>query len=238
MSAVAAPVVAAPRGASPRCRASRTTTRPNHCRGRDGKRAGRQLAEQGGRAGSGDRAGPLYVVLVRPDGTRWPGGRFTGGQRRDAGRGRVLERREKYRVAARGLIGGGWAALYSTTYASHAIEAARIITDPAVGTLLLAAVAAGMILHSFRYRSQVVTGLAYFVAFVTLAISPLNAFAVIALMPLAASLLYLAHRFRWTAMALLGLPATYGIYILHAAWSTGGTLATGQAILLRLLADF
>ncbi len=148
------------------------------------------------------------------------------------GAGVVLERREKYRVAARGLIGGGWAALYSTTYAAHAIEAARIITDPAVGTLLLAAVAAGMILHSFRYRSQVVTGLSYFVAFVTLAISPLNAFAVIALMPLAASLLYLAHRFRWTAMALLGLPATYGIYILHAARSTGGTLATGQAILL------
>ncbi|MCL5745964.1 MAG: DUF2339 domain-containing protein, partial [Acidobacteria bacterium] len=87
-------------------------------------------------------------------------------------------------------------------------------------------------LHSFRYRSQVVTGLSYFVAFVTLAISPLNAFAVIALMPLAASLLYLSHRFRWTAMALLGLPATYGIYVLHAAWSTGGTLATGQAILL------
>lgn len=148
------------------------------------------------------------------------------------GAGVILERREKYRVAARGLIGGGWAALYSTTYAAHAIEAARIISDPAVGTLLLAAVAAGMILHSFRYRSQVVTGLAYFVAFVTLAISPLNAFAVIALMPLSASLLYLAHRFRWTAMALLGLPVTYGIYILHAAWSTGGTLATGQAILL------
>jgi uncharacterized membrane protein len=148
------------------------------------------------------------------------------------GAGVILERREKYRVAARGLIGGGWAALYSTTYAAHAIEAARIITDPAVGTLLLAAVAAGMILHSLRYRSQVVTGLAYFVAFVTLAISPLTFFVLIALMPLAVSFLYLAHRFGWSGMALVGLPATYGIYFLQAARSSGGTLAAGQAILL------
>ena len=88
--------------------------------------------------------------------------------------GVVLERREKYRAAARGLIGGGWAALYSTTYAAHAVEAARVVTSPTVATVLLAAVAVGMILHSLRYRSQTVTGLSYFVAFVTLAISPLR----------------------------------------------------------------
>ena len=145
--------------------------------------------------------------------------------------GVALERREKYRVAARGLIGGGWAALYATTFAAHAIEAARVITSPTLATLLLAAVALGMVLHSLRYRSQTVTGVAYFVAFVTLAITPLTVFAVVALVPLAASLLYLAHRFRWTAMALAGLPATYGIYMLHAARSSGGSLALGQTVL-------
>ena len=116
--------------------------------------------------------------------------------------GAVLERREKYRVAARGLIGGGWAGLYATTFAAHAIEAARVIENPTLATLLLAAVALGMVLHSLRYRSQTVTGIAYFVAFATLAITQLTVFAVVALVPLAASLLYLAHRFRWTAMAL------------------------------------
>ena len=145
--------------------------------------------------------------------------------------GVALERREKYRVAARGLIGGGWAALYATTFAAHAIEAARVIPSPTLATLLLAAVAIGMVLHSLRYRSQTVTGVAYFVAFVTLAITPLTVFAVVALVPLAASLLYLAHRFRWTAMALAGLPATYGIYMLHAARSSGGSLALGQTVL-------
>ncbi len=47
--------------------------------------------------------------------------------------GAVLERREKYRVAARGLIGGGWAGLYATTFAAHAIEAARVIDKPDAG---------------------------------------------------------------------------------------------------------
>jgi uncharacterized membrane protein len=145
--------------------------------------------------------------------------------------GAVLERREKYRVPARGLLGGGWAALYATTFAAHGIEAARVIENPTLATLLLAAVALGMVLHSLRYRSQTVTGIAYFVAFVTLAITELNVFAVVALVPLAASLLYLAYRFRWTGMALAGLPATYGIYMLHAARSSGGSLALGQTVL-------
>jgi len=147
------------------------------------------------------------------------------------GGGVVLERREKYRVAARGLIGGGWAALYSTAYAAHAVEAAKVIPSPTTATLLLAAVAVGMILHSLRYRSQTVSGLAYFVAFVTLAISPLTFFAVVALVPLAVSLLYLAHRFRWSTVALAGLLATYGIYMLQAARSAGGSLAVGQSVL-------
>ena len=35
--------------------------------------------------------------------------------------GVVVERREGYRIFARGLLGGGWAALYFTVYAMHAI---------------------------------------------------------------------------------------------------------------------
>ena len=53
----------------------------------------------------------------------------------------------------------------------------------------------------------------------------------IALVPLAASLVYLAHRFRWSTVSLVGMPATYGIYLIHAARSSGGSLATGQSVL-------
>lgn len=142
--------------------------------------------------------------------------------------GAVFEPRPRYRIFARGLLGGGWAALYTTVYAMHAIREARVVESPVAGALLLIAVAAGMILHSLRYRSETVTGLAYFIAFATLSITQANALAMAALVPLAASLLYLAHRFAWRRMALAGLIATYGTCILRG--DTGAPLWQAQSI--------
>jgi uncharacterized membrane protein len=147
------------------------------------------------------------------------------------GGGAALEPRQRYRTAARGLVGGGWVALYSAVYAAHAVEAARIISSPVMATLLLAAVAVGMIVHSLHYKSQTVTGLSYFAAFVTLAISPIAAFALSGLALLAVSLMYLAHRFRWSGAAFAGLLATYGVYAIQAARSSGSSLAVGQSVL-------
>lgn len=150
--------------------------------------------------------------------------------------GMLLERSTAYTLYARSLIGGGWAALYFTTYAMHGLEAARIITDPTLGIILLSVVAAGMIVHSLRYRSEAVTGMAYFVAFFTLAISPVSGFSVFALAPLAASLLVVAYRFSWAAMTVGGLIATYGIYFLFSgigfpAAPFKGDFNNGQAVL-------
>ena len=110
------------------------------------------------------------------------------------------------------MLGGGWAALYFTTYAMHAVSAAKVIDSPVAASILLMAVAVGMILNSLKYRSQTVTGLAYFLAFVTLTpvITPAAALSTIALVPLAGSLLYVAIRFEWSQMAVFGLVATYG----------------------------
>jgi uncharacterized membrane protein len=123
--------------------------------------------------------------------------------------GVILERRAPYVIFARGLIGGGWAGLYFTVYAMQAVEAAKVIHNPLLGGFLLLAVATGMVVHSLRYHVQAVTGLAYAVAFATLAITPVTALSVIALIPLAASLLIVAYRFEWAGMALFGLVATY-----------------------------
>ena len=89
--------------------------------------------------------------------------------------GRMLEPREPYRIFARGLLGGGWAALYVTVFAMHAVDAARVIPSSIAGGILLLAVAVGMIVHSLRYRSETVTGVAYFVGFATLAITQVGA---------------------------------------------------------------
>lgn len=120
-----------------------------------------------------------------------------------------LGRRQTYRVFSRGLIGAGWAGLYSTAYAMYAVPAAKIIESQFLGSLLLLAVAAGMIGHSLRYRVQAVTAIAYFAAFAALAVGPVTPFALVALIPLASTLLYLAWRFNWAAMAVSGLIATY-----------------------------
>jgi hypothetical protein len=142
--------------------------------------------------------------------------------------GVLVERRPLYSIFARGLIGGGWAALYFTTYAMHAVPQAKVIENAYLATLLLLAVALGMILHSLRYRSQTVSGLAYFIAFATLALSESTPFSVLALIPLAGSLLVLAYRFEWTRMAVFGIVATYATCASRP--DVGAPLASTQAL--------
>jgi hypothetical protein len=140
------------------------------------------------------------------------------------------EREARYRFFARGLIGAGWAALYATAYAIYAIPAARVIDNPPTGSLILLAVGAGMIVHSLRYRAQAVTGVAYFSAFAALAVTPSSPFAVLSLIPLAASVLWLAAKFEWYPMALFGLFATYGTCISRG--SSDAPLAEVQTLFL------
>src|ERR1019366_8994378 len=144
--------------------------------------------------------------------------------------GVVFERREKYRTFSYGLIGGGWAALYTTVYAMYAIPAAKVLDNAFAATVLLLAVAAGMIAHSLKYRSQTVTALAYFLAFVTLAMADVTTLSVLMLIPLAASLLYIAYRNQWTHFAIFGLAATYVTCGLHK--DTGSPLWQTQALFL------
>src|SRR2546427_527809 len=58
--------------------------------------------------------------------------------------GVLLERRESYKFYGRGLIGGGWAALYATAYAVHGLQATRVVESPLVGFALLLLVGIGM----------------------------------------------------------------------------------------------
>jgi len=147
-----------------------------------------------------------------------------------------VERRGQYRVFARGLIGAGWAALYATSYAIYAIPEARIIQSPLAGSAGMVLVAAAMIAHSLRYRSQAVTAVAYFAAFAAMAVTPSSPFAVISLIPLAGSILYLAWRFEWYSMALFGLAATYLTCISRG--NSGAPLAATQSLFLAYWFSF
>lgn len=126
--------------------------------------------------------------------------------------GITAERRPAYKVLGGALIGGGWAGLYFTTFAAHGVDAARVIDSPGLGFLLLLLVACAMIVHSLRYRSQTITGIAYLAAFLTIAISSLSQFSALASVPLLVSLLIVAWRFGWHPLVAAGTVFAYTAY--------------------------
>lgn len=123
--------------------------------------------------------------------------------------GVVVERKANYIVFGRGLLAGGWASLYFTTYAMHAIDAARIVESPVAGGGLLLLVASGMIGHSLRYHSQNLTLLAYFSAFFALQIGPMTWLSILACIPLSISLLTISRMLGWTNIPIYGMVLTY-----------------------------
>jgi uncharacterized membrane protein len=141
-----------------------------------------------------------------------------------------VERRPRFRTFAYGLIGAGWAGIYATAYAIYALPAARVIDNPLVGSLILFAVGAAMVLHSLRYKVQALSSVAFFTPFAALAVMPSNPFALGSLIPLAAALLYLSRRFNWSGMPIFGLVATWGACISHA--QTNASLASSESLLL------
>jgi Predicted membrane protein (DUF2339) len=126
-----------------------------------------------------------------------------------------LDRVQRYRLLAWTLVGGGWALLYFTAYAAYNIEASRIIAEPALGLLVLGIVAGGIIVHSLKYRSELLTGLAYGLGFLAVTITPLNAYTLAASALLAASQIAILRFFTWHYLALI---AVAGTYLNHARW--------------------
>ena len=125
------------------------------------------------------------------------------------GAGIAAERKSDYRVLGAALLGGGWAGLYFTLYAAHALPAARVVDSPLLGLLLLLGASAAMVTHSLRYDAPTITGLAYAAAFLAIAISPPNAFARLSSVPLLATLLAVAWRKNWQPLAAAGAVYAY-----------------------------
>ena len=141
-----------------------------------------------------------------------PAGKVTTGYLVSAvmlGAGIFFERRQKWQILARAGIGGGWSLLYFTTYAMYHVPAAQVLSSESMDLALLLIVAAGMIAHTLRYESQVVTGLAFLLAFTTVNISRGDASSLIASAILGAGLATVAVRRRWFEMEITGMAAAY-----------------------------
>ncbi len=139
------------------------------------------------------------------------------------GGGVWLERKPTYRIFARGGIGGGWALAYFTTFAMYHLQAARIVDSLPVDLLLMMLVAAGMVGHSLRYKSQTVTALAFMLGFATLLTSHVEeptqtvVFSLAASAILAIALVVVTTIRHWAVLELCGLIA---VYTSHFVWLT------------------
>ena len=120
-----------------------------------------------------------------------------------------FERKDRYRILARAGVGGGWALLFFTTYAMYFVPAAHVIESQLIDLVLLLAVAAAMVLHTLRYRSQVVTGLAFLLAFLTVSVSHSNVYSLGAGVVLAAGLVVIVGRMQWFELEVFGILASY-----------------------------
>jgi hypothetical protein len=134
-----------------------------------------------------------------------------------------LERKATYRIFARAGIGGGWALTFFTTFALYHVPAAHVLNSLAIDLVLMFAVAAGMVAHSLRYRSQAVTGLAFLLGFATLLTSHMESanntvvFSLAASAVLALALVVVTTLRHWAALELAGLSA---VYMTHFVWLT------------------
>lgn len=125
------------------------------------------------------------------------------------GAGVRFESKDRYRLVSRAGIGGGWALLFFITYAMNHVGAMTVLSSNTVDCILMFIVAVGMVVHTLRYRSQVVTGLAFLLAFSTVALSQDTIYALTAGIILALGIATIALRMSWFELEAAGIAATY-----------------------------
>lgn len=125
------------------------------------------------------------------------------------GGGIWLEHKERYQLIGRTGIGGGWALLFFTTYAMWHVPAMRVMTSLTANCTLLLVVAIAMVAHTLRYRSQLVTGLAFLLAFSTGALSQDTVYALSAGVILAIGIVVICLRMAWYELEIFGILATF-----------------------------
>ena len=159
--------------------------------------------------------------------------------------GRRFEKQEKMKNYGLALLGAGWALTYFVTYALHHFEASRVIESQAVDSVLLFAVAAGMMFHAARARSETMMMVSLGVAYVTSLIGEVTTFTFISSVILGCVVVFLLYRFQWIRTLFLGIGMTYGIHFFFVGPAIGaGELLTwsggepGPSLELMFLAAY
>ncbi|HEX8925474.1 MAG TPA: DUF2339 domain-containing protein, partial [Terriglobales bacterium] len=132
--------------------------------------------------------------------------------------------RERYRILGHTLIGGGWALLFFTSYALYNVAAMRVLSSELPDLVLMLIVAAGMVVHTLRYRSQLVTGLSFLLGYSTVAMSHDTVYSLSAGVVLAAALVGIVLKMGWYELEVFGILSSYlnHLYWLYRILGAGG----------------
>lgn len=125
------------------------------------------------------------------------------------GGGVFVEKRDRYRVLGYTLIGGGWATLYFTTYALNHVAAMKVVQSEVLDLVLMLAVAAVMVVNTLRYRSQLVTGLAFLLGYFTVTLSQDKVYSLSAGLILAIGLVTVVIRMGWYELEIFGILSSF-----------------------------
>jgi hypothetical protein len=125
------------------------------------------------------------------------------------GGGIFVEKRDRYRVLGYTLIGGGWATLYFTTYALNHVAAMKVVQSEVLDLVLMLAVAAVMVVNTLRYRSQLVTGLAFLLGYFTVTLSQDKVYSLSAGLILAIGLVTVVIRMGWYELEIFGILSSF-----------------------------
>ncbi|MBI4351745.1 MAG: DUF2339 domain-containing protein [Elusimicrobia bacterium] len=125
-----------------------------------------------------------------------------------------LRRKEMMANYGHVLTGGAWALAYFTTFAMHHFPQSRVLDSQGADLVLLGAVAAGMLVHSLKYRSEALSGVAIFVGYATATIGDVRFFTLLSCAIESLVILVLVYRFKWLRMLFMGILMTYGAHFL------------------------
>ncbi len=108
------------------------------------------------------------------------------------------EYKGNFRPFSLGMLAGGFAVLYATAYASHAVPASRIFDNLAIGIALQTLIAVVAVWQAVQFESERAAILAFLAAYLGLASSTSLPFIYGGAYPLAISGLWLSHRMKWS----------------------------------------
>jgi hypothetical protein len=110
------------------------------------------------------------------------------------------EAKGDFRPFSLAMLAGGFAILYATAYAAHAVEASRVIDNFYLGVSLQVAIALIAIWQAVQFNNERAAGLGLFAAYIGLGASPSLPFIYGAAYPLALGGLWLSHRMNWRTL--------------------------------------